>query len=184
MVEERIALVSKDEKGRIKLEYLQGSEQRIRLWEPFNNGLLETTFDNSGSVLLQKMLKSQADVLKLRLDESLREAGVSQTKETQFSDVKINKPCPNCKQYNLSRYIEAYATKNEVPIIPIYYCSNCKKQSYHITNSYLEYLVENNMSLFSDSEILELKGDRSAFVSELKGYIIRIFASKKIMSID
>jgi hypothetical protein len=183
-MEDKLALVSKDEKGRMKLEYLQGKEQRIRLWEPFKDGILETTFDNNGYVLLQKLLKSESDVLKSRLYESLHEAGANGTKEIAFSDVKLKRPCPNCKEYKLSRYVEAFATKSEVPIIPIYYCTNCKTQSYHITNSYLEYLVENNSSLFSDTELLELKGDKNAFVTELKGYIIRIFASKKIMCID
>ena len=36
------------------------------------------------------------------------------------------------------------------------------------------------MKLFSEAELLEMGKDRNAFVSELKSYIIRIFASKKI----
>lgn len=179
----RVAFVSRDAKGKVKLEYTHNGEQRIRLWELHNGATLETTFDSNGSILGQRVMKLDADSLNGKVNEALLEAQISSTMEKPFSDVKFSKPCPKCGEYALSRYAEAFASKSEVPIMPLYHCSNCKAQSYHMTSHYLEYLVDNNKALFSDAEISEMEKDKSAFMGELKGYIISIFASKKIMNI-
>lgn len=81
------------------------------------------------------------------------------------------------------RYVEAFRSKNTMPVMPLYYCTNCSKQSYYLTNTYLEYLIYNNKGLFTNKEQVELQNDEEAFIAELKEYIIRIFASKKIMQI-
>ncbi len=130
------------------------------------------------------MTKISKDELNQRVADALKEANVSETKEAQYSDVKFSKPCPKCGQYELLRYVDAFAGKSDAPIMPLYHCNNCNTKSHHLTNEYLEYLVENNAALFDDKETSELSKDRSAFMTELKGYIIRIFASKKIMSIE
>jgi hypothetical protein len=182
-MDDHIAFVSKDEKGKVKLEYNQQGEQRIRLWEMHEGATLETTFDSYGSILAQRVMKLDTDLIKNQITETLKEAQISGTKEKPFSDVKFSKPCPKCGEYTLSRYVEAFSSKKEIPIMPLYYCSNCKSQSYHMTNNYLEFLVQNNTGLFSEEELLEMKKDKSAFMVELKGYIISIFASKKIMNI-
>jgi hypothetical protein len=113
----------------------------------------------------------------------MKEAHIVQTKEAEYTPVKFNKPCPKCSEYKLSRYVEAFASKQQVPVMPIYHCSNCKQQSYYLTKHYLEYLVDNNPELFSEAELAELKADKTKFLAELEGYIIRIFASKKVMCI-
>jgi len=181
---ERLALISKDEKGRTKLEYTKQGARVIKLWEPNQEMVLETTFDAaSGSILIQRAMKTDTGLTDYLLKESLHEADVKEIKQVQFNDVSLNKPCPTCNEFKLSRFVEAFHSKKEVPVMPIYYCTNCKNKSYHLTDKYLEYLVESNMKLFSESELSEMEKDRNVFASELKSYIIRIFASKKIQCI-
>jgi hypothetical protein len=67
--------------------------------------------------------------------------------------------------------------------MPLYSCTGCSTKSYYLTRDYLEYLVDNNNSMFEAAELSELSKDKNAFMSELEAYIIRIFASKKIMCI-
>ena len=167
----------------MKLEYPKEGGQKIILWETKNNNTLETSFNEHGYILMQRVVNLDTVPLAQRVIESLKEAKISQTRETQFSDVRIDKACPKCGEYKLSRYVEAFASKNEVPVMPLYYCAICTTKSYHLTNEYLEYLVENNKPMFSEAELLELDKDKTKFVTELQAYIIRIFASKKVMCI-
>jgi hypothetical protein len=182
-MEEQVGLVSKDGNGRMRLEYVAQGRQKIVLWETKNYGTIETEFNSEGHILLQRVVDIQAVPLSERVIELLRQANISDTRQAQFSDVKINKACPKCSQYVLTRYVEAFASKKEVPVMPLYYCPNCTTKSYHLTNEYLEYLIETNKLMFSQEEVLELGKDKSRFVTELQAYIIRIFASKKIMCI-
>lgn len=163
---------------------MQGADRKTILWETGENGTLETVFDGNGCILLQKTAKLDSNALNIKVAEALRNANVSGTRETQYADVKFGKPCPKCGRPGLSRYIEAFASTGEVPVMPLYYCSSCKTKSYHLTESYLGYLVENNPGMFNENEITEMRRDKAAFIEELRGYIIRIFASKKIMCID
>jgi hypothetical protein len=112
----------------------------------------------------------------------LKEIGVANPKKKDYTETKINKPCPKCNEYALVRHIEAFSG-NDVPIMPIYYCKKCASKSYYLTSEYLEYLLENNMKLFDEKELKDLKNDKIAFVKELNEHIIRIFASKRILSI-
>ncbi len=178
------AFVSTDPKGKMRLEFSSQGEKRIRLWEAHKDNVLETTFDANGSILVQKLLMPEKDVMKRRLHESLKEANASETKEKPFEEVKLNKSCPKCGEYRLSRYVESYASKWEIPVMPLYHCLNCNTKSYYLTEHYLGYLVDTKKELFSEAELSEMERNKSAFINELKGYIIRIFASKKIMSIE
>ena len=140
----------------MKLEYVKEGSQRIILWETKNNATLETSFNSDGYILMQKVVDLETTPLDKRVMESLREANISQTKQAQFSDVKINKPCPKCGEGDLSRYVEAFASKKEIPVMPLYYCAKCTTKSYLLTNEYLEYLVDTNKSMFSEEELSEL----------------------------
>jgi len=108
---------------------------------------------------------------------------ISTIQEKPFEEIKISKSCPHCNTNSLVRYVDAYSSRQVIPIMPIYSCKNCSKQSYYLTDSYLEYLVYSKKELFSNDEQTELRNNESAFITELKEYIIRIFASKKIMQI-
>ena len=139
---ERLALISKDEKGRMKLEYTKEGSRLIKLWEPNQEMVLETTFEAaSGSILLQRVMKTDSGLTDYLLKESLNEADVKETKEVKFSDVSLNKPCPACNEFKLSRFVAAFQSKKEVPVMPIYYCTNCKNKSYYLTERYLKYLL-------------------------------------------
>lgn len=182
-MEQYTAFVSNDGNKRVKLEYVRQGEQLVRLWELHKDKALETTFDNNGAILNQIVLKPDTELLNHRLQQSLLEANISKTEQKRFTDIKFERPCPKCGEKRLSRYAEAFASKAEVPVMPMYQCQNCSTKSYHMTDKYLECLVESNSEMFSEAEIAELNTNRVAFMNELKGYIIRIFASKKIMNI-
>lgn len=177
------AYFSKDDLGHMKLEYSSGGRRLARLWETRDSGTLELLFAEDGSILFQKMARFKGGELDQRVADAMRENGISETKEAKYSDVQFTRPCPNCEQPGLQRHTEAFFSKNEVPIMPLYHCQKCSTKSYYLTDDYLGYLVDQNMENFTEQEIKEMGLDRAAFMSELKAYIIRIFASKRIMCI-
>ena len=180
-MEEQVALVSRDGNGRMKLEYVDRGRKKIRLWETKNDKTLETTFGEEGSILIQRVVSLDTVTLNQRVIDSLKEADAKITQETAFTDIKLAKACPKCGEDKLARYVEAFSSKNEVPVMPIYYCSGCTTKSYYLTNDYLEFLIDNNRPMFSPEEVAELEKDKGKFMSELHAYIIRIFASQKVM---
>ncbi|MGD0729239.1 MAG: hypothetical protein ABR981_04140 [Candidatus Micrarchaeaceae archaeon] len=156
----------------------------IKILEPRETELLEMVFDMNGFVLLQKLTKIQnKEDIDLKIKETLHKEKISKISKKEYSEVKITKNCPNCNESALELYVEAFASNGKVPVVPTYHCKNCKGKSYYLTDSYLEYLVNENKGLFSDAELIELEKDRNAFMNEIKAYIIRIFASKKILNI-
>jgi hypothetical protein len=176
--------VAIDRKGNVKLEYLHNGEKRIRLWEKKDaDKVLETTFDSEGSILVQVPIKQDGAAIDYRVRQTVKEAGASKVVKTEFTGVRFNKPCPKCGEFGLARYVEAFASNEDIPVMPIYYCKGCKSQSYYLTDAYLNYLIENNSSLFEQQELAELSKDRAAFTNEIREYIIRIFASKKVLCI-
>ena len=177
-----LAFVSNDGKARTKLEYTKDGIKRTTIWENVNGRVLETLFDADGSILLQRLVKPDKSMAKM-IRERLDTEGIETAEAKEFSDIKLKRACPSCNKYTLSRHVEAFPTSSELPVMPIYHCANCKKSSYHLTDQYLEYLIENNKNLFDSSEISELSKDRHAFTSDVREHIIRIFASKKIMCI-
>ncbi len=153
------------------------------MWERRKENTLETTFAADGAVLLQRHMKLNDAELNGIINETLIEAKISKVSQKEYSDVKISKSCPKCGADTLQRYVEAFASKDEIPVMPIYYCNGCTTKSFYLTNQYLEYLVETNRELFEENEKLELERDKSKAIGELREYIIRMFASKKILNI-
>ena len=171
------------EDKKVKLEYVKNGEPTIKLWERKSDFTLETTFNSEGFVLLQKLTNLDEKGIDHRIKETLYETHISKIAKKEYSEVKINKSCPNCGQNNLQRYVDAFASRGDVPVMPIYHCNDCSAKSFYATDAYLEHLIDNNRALFSEAELGELEKDRNAFKAELKAYIIRIFASKKILNI-
>jgi predicted RNA-binding Zn-ribbon protein involved in translation (DUF1610 family) len=99
-----------------------------------------------------------------------------------FNEPELSKQCPYCGSNKLVRYTKANKHA-AIPVMPLYICEECRAKSYYLTDEYLEYLVDSNRDMFSQEEQAEIVKDKIAFLKELRAYIIRIFASKKIQSI-
>ncbi len=171
------AILSKDGKGRTRLDCTIGGKAASFLWEPVGSGYLETLFNGNGHILRQELCPD-AD---RSIDDALREFGPASSAE--FHEVEIDKSCPSCNNPALSRHCESFASSGSVPVMPVYHCGSCKAKSYYLTDEYLEYLVEKKRDLFESSELESMAGNREQFLTELRAYVIRIFASKRIMTI-
>ena len=138
-------------------------------------GVLKTVFDSDGAILSRKPLPPETDILK-ESDDIASNFGDFVTR-TEYSDVKLERSCPSCSAFSLQEQ------DGPVPIVPVYVCRSCGSKSFLLTDEYLSQLVGENLTAFNDGERSELSKDPSAFSAELKEYIIRIFASKRIIAI-
>ena len=182
-MDNRIAFVSSDGKGRVKLEYMKNGNNRILGWNVKGAKALETVYDAEGAILVQRPVKLDREGIDKRVKEVLKATGLETAQKTEFIGVTLKKPCPKCNEYALASLADSFPSSEEAPVMPIYHCTNCKARSYYLTDQYLEYLVENNRELFSEQDISALSSGKGAFLSELREHIIRIFASKRIMCI-
>ncbi len=165
---------------RLKIEYSEGANRRIRLFEVANNKILETIFDDDGAVMRISILQSKD--LESALSEFLNSLPEKVDKvEKPYEEIKLKKQCPYCGSDALARSINI--EKGQVPIAPIYECKNCSEKSYYLTEEYLQYLVLCNKELFEKQELRQLETNEKEFLGELSEYIVRIFASKRIKRI-
>jgi predicted RNA-binding Zn-ribbon protein involved in translation (DUF1610 family) len=176
-------LVSEGKGGRVRIDYCTGDRNETRMWEPAGNGILETTFNADGHILRQRLLRAEPAEVRRASDAFIAELAPDSVVHAEFEEVKLNKNCPKCGKACLRRYAEERSSSEMLPVMPIYACAACGTKSYLLTDEYLDYLVTNNREMFTQDELRELDGSRDKFMAELKGYIIRIFASKKILSI-
>jgi DNA-directed RNA polymerase subunit M/transcription elongation factor TFIIS len=167
--------------GKVLLEYNTQGRKTIKLWEEKHGGTLETTFNCDGAILAQKLLGGTTP--EQRIKSTLGAASAPSALEKAYEEVKLNRQCPNCGEARLVRFADSIVSSKDLPVMPIYRCTACKKRSYYLTDEYLEFLVANNTTLFDPKERAELEKDRHAFMNELKEYIIRIFAAKHIARI-
>jgi hypothetical protein len=177
--------VSRSGTGKVKLEYLEGKEKRFALWEPFEKGIVETVFDEHGAVLKQELFQGGKNPI-IEVDNYMKrfmnQVHLDDTVDETYSEIKLDKKCPTCENDSLKRILDL-AKEPSVPIMPTYVCTTCNGKCYYLSDTYLESLVSNNTSMFSDTERKELEANKEAFLHELKEYIIRIFASKRIIRI-
>lgn len=170
----------------MKLEYVQDKEKRFALWEPFGNGVVETIFDAHGAILKQEMFPENQNP-QIEIDNYMKrfmkQVHLNDLVDETYSEIKLDKKCPTCSNDSLTRIMDLDTKEPNVPILPTYLCTSCKGKSYYLSDAYLEFLVSNNTTMFSDAERKELEANREAFLHELKEYIIRIFASKRIIRI-
>ncbi|EQD44339.1 hypothetical protein B2A_09629 [mine drainage metagenome] len=167
-------------KDKYRIDYTQDGAAAIKTFEDVKAGILETSFDSRGDVLDQRLIKKEIGIEEAAKSFLTGIEGEVRVKE--YSDVKIAKACPKCGSADIERDLEALGDKG-APIVPRYMCKSCGTLSYRLTDKYLERLVYSNKDMFSKEELDSLDRDSSAFMNELKGYIIRIFASKKIVEI-
>ncbi len=184
--------------GKVLLECGNRGRKTFMLWEDKVGGTLETTFDCEGAVLTQQLLKNTTSEQCIGLTLG---AASSSVLEKAYEEVKLNKPCPSCGAVRLVRSADSISSSRSLPVMPIYCCTACNKQSYHITEEYLEFTVsqylqhlesvlgsahgispEEHEAIEKDRQefVQKLQEDRQSFIHELKENIIRIYAMKHI----
>ncbi len=182
----QVPRITRNGKGKIRLDYNEGENARVVLWEPMTGGVVETMFDGDGAILRQILIpqKNKEDT-DFHLIRFINSNGIKNAKESSeiLAEITLKKPCPGCGNTELKRFTGDLSDPRKAPVMPIYVCTSCRAQSYHLSDRYLEYLVDVNNELFSENEREEFAKNRSAALSELREYIIRIFASKKITRI-
>jgi hypothetical protein len=176
------AELSRNPKGDTRVDYTVGSAKRMRLWEPIGVAVLETTFRHDGAILLQQYVDKEK--IDGRIKETVAEAGAEGTKEVPYKEIAFDKACPWCGKHALVRFVQAYRSKAEIPVVPLYHCTDCRGRSYYLTDEYLIHLIANNPHLFEGQDYEKFKTQKDAFVAEMRGNIISIFASKKVKRIE
>ena len=172
--------IARNGDGKVRVDYDEGGSRATVLFEPVAGGVLESRFDSAGSMTDQRLLENDDATAAARdLISGMRAEAV----EGGYRDVLLQKACPKCGSTPLTRYMDTVPRATEAPIMPLYVCGRCKTRGYYLTEEYLEKLVSGNRQLFEGSELSELDRDSAAFMQELRAYIIRIFASQRIMQI-
>ena len=175
------AYLAKSPNGHIRIDYERNGQQLIEMFETVNGATLETSFNQEGEILEQALLKPEKDTTSFA-EEFISKFAEANLVERIYEEVELKKPCPKCKSQSLKRNIERFSSS--IPIMPIYVCNSCGSKGFHLTDAYLIGLVYGNKSLFTEEETKELESNSAAFIKELREYIIRIFASKKVMNIQ
>src|SRR5580693_1645611 len=103
-----MAELSKNGKGDVRLDYEKDGRKIIRIWENISGTLLETTFKEDGSITSQRVISD---------------------KKVEDTNMVFSKPCPSCSNRSLVRYTEAYRNAMNVPIMPMYHCTECRGKS-------------------------------------------------------
>ncbi len=167
--------------GKIRVDYLCNDGRQVILFESISSGMLQTKFDESGSILDQVLLKPDGRSIEQVSNGFIAEIGATNIVDGKYSEIKLQRHCPKCGSMPLTRYLDTKRYPVDVPVMPFYICQGCKEKSYYMTDDYLKRLVKSNKSLFSEDELSQMAKDENAFINELRANIIRIFASKRIM---
>ena len=166
----------------VRLDYAEGSASITLLWEPMpDNCVLETKFSSTGAILDQKLVRLSSSTLKEMVDTFMEQHSL-EPRETVFEEPRLEAACPSCGSHDIVRYIKAAKGSKSVPVMPMYACRNCGAKSYYLTDEYLKKLVRQNPGLFEGKDLGELDKNEERFIKELREYIARVFASKKILS--
>jgi DNA-directed RNA polymerase subunit M/transcription elongation factor TFIIS len=180
----KVGRISMSNDNKVKLEYEDDGKNRIVLWELFKGGLLETVHDQQGAILKQSIFKNEKNnILNDRIGSVIKKALITKTTESEYIEVKLDKKCPSCGNQPLKMVSDFSQGKSNVPVMPIYKCTECNGKGYYLTDEYLEQLITEQAALFTSKEKEEMEANRVAFKAQLNEYIIRIFASKRIIQI-
>ncbi|EET89580.1 MAG: hypothetical protein LVQ97_01420 [Candidatus Micrarchaeales archaeon] len=178
------ASISESPSHSIKLEYLQNGVQIVLLWEQIGGDYaLQTAFDANGGIIDQVLSKLSGRTLRDSVDGFIERNGI-EPRESVFEEVKLKKSCPKCGKMDLVRAAESAGNASAIPVMPIYICGSCGSKSYYLTDAYLAKLVVKNKELFDPKELADIdRLGEEAFMKELREYIVRVFAAKKISNI-
>lgn len=174
--------LSRSMHGKARIEYSDKGGKAVVIFEPVGNYVLESRFDDHGFITDQKLLKNGQSVDQV-IKGFVGGIGASEIIDEEYRDVTLQKECPKCGGSPLTRYMDTVLYPKEAPVMPFYICGKCKEKSYYLTDAYLRNLVTSNKELFDDAELSQMQKDEAAFMKELRAYIIRIFASQRIMYI-
>ncbi|MGC8651731.1 MAG: hypothetical protein ACP5UH_00555 [Candidatus Micrarchaeia archaeon] len=178
---ESVAVISECA-GIRKLAYVSNGKKVYVTWEQKPEAVLETMFNEEGAILQQKYEQIASEDIEREISGIIKMNMITKVRHEQYEDITFSKPCPKCGAKALKRYTDVYK-ESPVPVMPLYVCSACGSKSYYLTDEYMERLVMDHRELFTEAELLELDKSKGAFLKELKEYIIRIFASKRILCI-
>jgi len=104
-------------------------------------------------------------------------------KVEKIEELKLPYKCPFCgkEELRLKVYKEIEEGKfKSLPVIPVVYCKNCKRESLYMSKEFLRNLVYEKKELFSKEEIALLESDEERFLKELRASIAAVFGQKKI----
>ncbi len=161
--------------GKIRVDYNASKGSLLETFEDFREGTLRTGYSRDGRVIDREFTNmGRSRDLAAKRAAGL---GVAMTR-VEYEEVRIGKPCPHC-----GGSISLFTEEHNIPIMPIYICASCNGRSIDLTDEYLAKLVMENRGLFDSGELAELAGNPNVFNGELKGYIIKIYASKHIAKI-
>ncbi|MCL5099600.1 MAG: hypothetical protein M1158_00540 [Candidatus Marsarchaeota archaeon] len=176
------AAISESPRHSIRLDYGEHARTTM-LWEPINKDYaLETTFDAQGAILNQKLVRLNGHTIRDMVSDFIESSGI-ESRESVYEEVRLGARCPKCGSPELRRSAQSASSPDNVPVMPMYVCQACGAKSYYLTDSYLKELVRHNKALFEPKELEELDGNEERFIKEIREYISRMFASKKILSI-
>ncbi len=176
-------IISVSPERTIKLQYgAEGKEETV-LWEYIRQAhALQTSFNAEGGITDQKLLNLERYAIRDLVDDFIERNGID-AREGVFEEVKLGKQCPHCGKLALKRYAQGLSEPSSVPIMPMYACTECKGQSYFLTDEYLDVLIKKHKDMFEPGELEELSKNEQTFIKEVKEYIIRVFAAKKVLNI-
>ena len=163
------------------MPYKKNAEDRFCLSEKTRKGTLITEFGKNGRIIDQIYLNGGDPESSL---EKYLGISLHIEKKASYDRVNVSASCRKCgpreKIYReldltLISYVES------VPVVPIFRCIGCGSRFYAMEIEYLNALVSRNTALFTEDERRGIEKDSESAIKELNEYIIRIFASKKIM---
>ncbi len=150
----------------------------MRLTELFESvggkAVVKTSFNGGGEVLSRELVESTAKPGDMAAEFAERLGWVE---AAEFAEIEVLKRCPKCGG------ALAYEAVTTAAVLPVLICSSCKARSFSLTDSYLLGLVNGNRELFDDNERRMLDERPKEFMEELRGHIIRIYASKHVSRI-
>ncbi|MEM3208765.1 MAG: hypothetical protein QXE33_02510 [Candidatus Micrarchaeaceae archaeon] len=153
--------------------------------EKIGDGILVSEFSKNG-VLMDQIYTKGNEPFSV-LSEYIAVAGerLELDNSGRYEQVVLDAECPLCKSRSLVREYDSVGLDEikSAKVVPIFVCRNCKGRFYSISEHYIEKLVSEHIELFDEGELNDYYSNREAFIGELKEYIIRIFASKKIINI-
>ena len=170
--------------GRLRTDlYKFGTQDEFVVAERTTSGVLLSKFNRHGEVLDQVYKNTNDPLLEIRnymkeIDKELEIFSID-----AYSKVEVNATCENCGKKSISRELDLLEAGriSDVPVVPMFKCTNCSKKFYFMGEEYLKNLVSRNISLFEPEEIKLGGKDEVAFLKEIHEYMIRIFASKRLL---